>query len=156
MKNLLNEMYKTQYNNVVYDGQNKYAVCQCFSECKTSSFDYSSSLICNKSLKLGEWYENVKIKVLFIGKEDVSRINEGGLSPASFLEVKNQHYVGTEYILSAILGYCSIDDITNYKNKGMFISEEEHLYKQFALTNHYHCAFKNKFFKFVCVKFPDE
>lgn len=144
MKTLLNDMYNGQYSNIVYNGQNKYAVCQCFLECKTCDFDYGSSFICNRSLKLGEWYEKTKIKVLFIGKEDVSCITEGALQPESFLDVKNQHYIGTKHILAAILGYCSIDDITNYQNKEIHFKGEEHLHKQFALTNHYHCAFKKK------------
>lgn len=144
MKTLLNDMYKIQYSNEVRNGQNKYAVCQCFSKCKTCDFDYDSSFICNKSLKLGEWYERAKIKVLFIGKEDVSRNTEDILRPASFSDVKNQHYIGTKHILAALLGYCSADDITNYRNKEIHFKEEEHLHKQFALTNHYHCAFKNK------------
>lgn len=142
MKNLINDMYNDQYSEVVYNLQNKYEVCSCFSKCKLCNFTYSSSIICNKSLKLGEWYKNAKPKVLFVGKEDVSRITEGGLSPASFLEVNNQHYIGTKYILASLLGYCNADNITTYKNKGIHFNEEKCLHKQFALTNHYHCAFK--------------
>lgn len=81
--------------------------------------------------------------MLFIGKEDVSCIDEENeTEPRSFLEIKNQHYIGTKHILAALLGYYNVDDITNYQNKAVHFDKEKDLHKHFAFTNHYHCAFK--------------
>ena len=143
MKKQLNDMYSLRYSNVVCDEQREYSVCPCFAECQINGFDYESSLICNRSAKLGELFSQAKIKTLFIGKEDVSCLPQGGIQPESFLDVHNQHYRATKSILAALLGYCGVDSITNYPNQEVHFAEEGLLHKYFALTNHYHCAFKS-------------
>jgi uracil-DNA glycosylase len=129
MKELLNVMYNTQFQN---------SVCPCFEECKADNFDVECSFICNRSAKVGKNYSREKTKIVFIGKEDVSSIKEPE-EPASFTDTKNQHYRGTKLILAALLGYCTIDNITN---KEKYIVGEESLHERFSLTNHYHCTFK--------------
>ncbi len=129
MKESLNKMYNIQFQN---------SVCACFEECKTDNFDVGCSFICNRSAKLGKNYSREKIKIVFVGKEDVSRLKEID-ELASFTGTKNQHYRATKLILAALLGYCSVDDITN---KEKYIVGEESLHERFALTNHYHCTFK--------------
>lgn len=129
MKELLNKMYSSQFQN---------SVCVCFEECKTNDYDVGCSFLCNRSTKLGKNYSREKIKIVFVGKEDVSPIKEI-CEPASFTGTKNQHYRCTKLMLAAILGYCPVEDITN---KEKYIVGEESLHERFALTNHYHCAFK--------------
>ena len=129
MKESLNKMYNNQFQN---------SVCACFEECKTDDFDVGCSFICNRSAKVGKKYSREKIRIVFIGKEDVSSIKDLD-EPASFISTKNQHYRGTKSILAALLGHCSVDDITN---KEKYIKDEETLHESFALTNHYHCTFK--------------
>jgi uracil-DNA glycosylase len=60
-------------------------------------------------------------------------------APADFTEVSNQHYRATKHILGALLGCCDVSDVTN---KAHTVRSEDTLSKRFAMTNHYHCAFR--------------
>ena len=131
MKWLLENLYNKQY---------KTGVCNCFEKCRCNNFDYDSSFICNRSARIGKQYEQQKIKIVFIGKEDVSRLTELK-EPASFIDTKNQHYRGLKLILASLLGCFDVEKITN---KETYVEGEETLHEKFALTNHYHCAFKAK------------
>ncbi len=124
----------------MYDGRFHESKCACFEECKSDDYDKDCSFICNKSAKIGKNYPKESIKILFVGKEDVSRLEET-CETGSFADTKNQHYRGTKFVLAALLGYCEVSDITN---KEKFVVGEESLHERFALTNHYHCAFKTR------------
>ncbi len=119
--------------------------CKCFNDCsKKMDFDYESSIICNRNLKVGKYYGE-KTKVLFIGKENTHRSESlTPVEPESFLTQKNQHYKRTKFMLSAFLDECNEADINNYDGYNFTSSNEDTLHKYFALTNHYHCAYKKK------------
>lgn len=119
--------------------------CPYFEECsKGRSYNEECSIISNQNVKIGEEYGKCYPKILFIGKENTSRtpFDEIG-RPADFIEQKNQHYVRTKFILAALLGSISKEQISEYNGYDHpEIKEEKELCKKFALTNHYHCAFK--------------
>lgn len=137
MKDTLDEMYKQRYAAQQYGER----VCACFGECEAKRFLLEHSFICNRSARVGNRYEQTKTRVVFIGKEDISTHRKTD-APASFCKEKNQHYVGTKHILAALLGKCSVDAITNHKSKEQHFDGEDTLHEEFALTNHYHCAFR--------------
>lgn len=139
MKNALNEMYNQRYT---LERFNK-SVCSCFADCEAAKYSLECSFICNRSAKVGNQYESSEIRVVFIGKEDTSSHTIKVEEPENFCEQKNQHYIGTKHILAALLGKCSVDAITNYQSKEAFFDGDDKLHEVFALTNHYHCAFKN-------------
>ena len=132
MKNELEKMYNERYIN---------KVCDCFNECKSTDYDKNCSLICNRSARIGTRYESMKTRIVFIGKEDVS-FHDKITEPSSFSAVTNQHYTGTKLLLAALLNYCKENEIKNYKSKSIHFNGEDKLHEEFALTNHYHCAFK--------------
>lgn len=119
--------------------------CECFNACcNTMQFTAESSIICNRNLKIGKRYGE-KAKILFIGKENKNR--SAGLTPAepeSFLTQKNQHYNRTRFILSALLGECDEDAVSKYDGYAFASPNDDTLHRYFALTNHYHCVFKQK------------
>lgn len=119
--------------------------CESFGDCsKKMEFDSESSIICNRNLKVGKQYGDLT-KILFIGKENTNRSTElTPVEPASFITQTNQHYRRTKFILSALLGKCDEDDINNYDGYNFTSQNEDTLHNYFALTNHYHCAFKKK------------
>lgn len=131
----LKEMYDEQFN---CNGK-----CKCFGDCsKEMDFDFESSIICNRNLKVGKLYGK-KTRILFIGKENTNRSTSlTPVEPESFLTQKNQHYKRTKFMLSALLGECNEEDINNYDGYNFISPHEDTLHKYFALTNHYHCAFK--------------
>ncbi len=133
----MKEMYDEQF-----DCNGK---CKCFDDCsKKMKFDFESSIICNRNLKVGNRYGE-KTKILFIGKENTNRSTSLiPVMPANFITQTNQHYKRTKFILSALLSECDEDDINNYDGYAFISKNEETLHKYFALTNHYHCAFKKK------------
>ena len=138
MRNALDEMYNRRYS--LEQGGKR--VCSCFSECEAAEYCPACSFICNRSARVGNRYESMNTKVVFIGKEDTA-CHLKTVAPANFHEQKNQHYIGTKHILAALLGKCSVDAITNYPSKEAHFDGEDTLCEVFALTNHYHCAFKN-------------
>lgn len=138
--NCLSKMYNHHYSN---DGK-----CDCVEECKNSICYnnvayHDNSIICNKNVKVGiEYGSNKYPKVLIIGKEPTNSqivIEE----PASFFNQKNQHYKRTFAILCKLIFGCQIDDYNGYNesegNRKDYIKIAN---KYFALTNHYHCAYK--------------
>ena len=82
-------------------------------------------------------------KIVFIGKESRCKHTET-TAPEDFEEQKNQHYSRTRGILAALLGMT--ERIETDRKLYWFPSENASgtykLHRIFALTNHYHCAFK--------------
>lgn len=139
MKDLYGNL-KTVYEKVYAEKGFGQYICPCFEKCKRNGFDYDSSFICNKSAKIGKYYSQQRIKIVFIGKEDVSAIKDLE-KPAEFTDTKNQHYRGLKLILAALLDEYDVDKLTN---EYVYVKGEESLHERFALTNQYHCAFKTK------------
>lgn len=117
--------------------------CSCFDQCSNKMpFDSDASIICNRSLKLGSLYGK-KAKILFVGKESVTPSwSSSPVEPESFLTQRNQHYRRTKFILSSLLNDCDDNTVSSFDGYNFTSENEDSLHKYFALTNHYHCAYK--------------
>lgn len=130
--------------------------CPCIKACAESVRNKTSqdlnaimknghSFFANRNARIGANYGLPGIpRIVFIGKESTSS-SSATQAPVSFREQKNQHYRRTRATLAALLG---ITDKIDEKNQGTYSfilpgsKNKYELHTLFALTNHYHCAFK--------------
>lgn len=133
--------------------------CPCFEDCKNSlankkdfkdkihallSSEYS--FFGNHSVHLGNNYHKCHDlgipKVVFIGKEDTSP-SQTTVETADFVTQQNQHYRETRAVLSFLLKQTNDIDYKDERTYN-FVNNNETIpsHTLFALTNHYHCAFK--------------
>lgn len=95
--------------------------------------------------KVGEYYTSPELKtlpmILFLGKENTSGAKNTE-EPADFEECTNQHYKRTRATLAALLGETDTIGESAIITKIRVDDIEYPLHTVFALSNHYHCAFK--------------
>lgn len=127
-----------------YSGSNGY--CMHYADCISGmkAKETAHTIACSWSARVGDNYGKYPAcpQVLIIGKEDVKAHLELE-PPASFSIQKNTHYRGTNDILAALLGVTDAVEKNGRKYKMPIRGTTEKLDTLYALSNQYHCAFKD-------------
>lgn len=134
----LNNVYQKYYTELTADGHRQ---CKYYEECKTgmcAEHGYDSSL----SMLVGDKYasfvaDGVPLKILIIGQEHPGEGLDQLDTPSQ--DARNPHYKRTLLTLMKVFG---VEDVENMSDTWELIEGYRRLYRYYALTNYYHCAFK--------------
>lgn len=134
----LNDVYRKYYTELTADGHRR---CRYYEECGAgicAEHGYDSSL----SMLVGDKYgsfvaDGVSLKILIIGQEDPSGVLNQLDTPSQ--DARNPHYKKTLLTLMKVFG---VEDVENMTDAWNAIEGYRRLYRYYALTNYYRCAFK--------------
>lgn len=167
IRDTLTQKYETIFCEPIQGTDKK--CCPCFEEClksvmkkKCLASARKEDIVCNQYAFLGSWnaqvgelYSSDAVslipRVMFLGKENRSNCEQLE-DPANFAKRTNQHYRRTRAILAALLGLTEIVDESNCDKTEKSLTLQDTnieiqgklypLHTIYALSNHYHCAFK--------------
>lgn len=137
-KEELNDVYRKYYTELTADGHRR---CKYYEECKAgmcAEYGYDSSLAMLVGDKYGSFAaDGVPLRILIIGQEHPG----GGLNQLDTpsQEARNPHYKRTLLTLMKVFG---VEDVENMADTWNVIKGYSRLYRYYALTNYYRCAFK--------------